>query len=101
MEPSRILAYVFHFTYFRLHLAYIITISFVASLIIWGIERNSSSVNAEYVDCLFLAVSAATQTGLVTLDTSVLHGGSQAVLFIEFLFCSLVTMSQFSVWVRR
>lgn len=44
-----------------------------------------------YVDCLFLAVSAATTTGLATVDLSLLNPGQQALLFILFVCGSLVS----------
>ena len=47
-----------------------------------------------YVDCLFLAVSAATTTGLATVDLSLLNAVQQALLFVLFVGGSLVSLSR-------
>lgn len=63
-------------------------------LIVSGVLYASNSVyTIDYVDCLFIAFSAATTTGLATVDLSRLNGFQQAVLLIMFNLGSMVSLT--------
>ena len=53
----------------------------------------NTTYKIDYVDCLFLAVSAITTTGLATVDLSMLNGFQQACLFVSFAFGAMVSCS--------
>lgn len=60
-------------------------------LVVSAIIYASNTVNhIEYIDCLFLAVSAATTTGLATVDLSTLNAFQQALLMALFVCGSMV-----------
>jgi len=59
-----------------------------------GIIYACNTINhIAYIDCLFLAVSAATTTGLATVDLSLLNAVQQALLFVLFVGGSLVSLT--------
>ena len=58
--------------------------SLVGGAIMWSIER-AGGTERPFVDCLFHVASAASSTGLITLDTSTLQQGSNVVILIAML----------------
>ena len=75
-----------------------ILVSFAASGIIYGIRGNG---NIAYIDCLFIAVSGMTVTGLVTYPVSELTLAQQIVVFILMSIGNLVIDSVVIVLLRR
>ena len=75
-----------------------ILVSFVASGIIYGIRGNS---NIAYIDCLFIAASGMTVTGLVTFPVSQLTLAQQIVVFILMSIGNLIIDSVVIVLLRR
>lgn len=55
----------------------------------------------DYVDCLFLCVSAMTVTGLATNNLSQLTGFQQALLFVQMLMGNIITISLVMIMVRQ
>jgi Trk-type K+ transport system membrane component len=72
-------------TYFKLHFTYITVLCFLASIILYLLEHYAEH-DVAYVDCLFMAVSAVTLTGLTTVDYVKLSTGGQTCVYI---FCML------------
>ena len=54
------------------------------------IYAANTETHIAYIDCLFLAVSAATVTGLATVDLSSLNAFQQALLMLLFVCGSMV-----------
>jgi cell division protein FtsB len=74
--------------------------SLLLGWIVYGIERGAGG-SAAYVDCLFHVASAASSTGLITLDTSALQAGSNAVIFLSMLvFANTLLVTQVPVVLR-
>lgn len=55
----------------------------------------------DYVDCLFLCVSAMTVTGLATNNLSQLTGFQQALLFVQMIMGNIITISLVMIMVRQ
>lgn len=93
----------FQINYHRCCMIYFVTMSLLSSLLIYTIELNNVAYNESknYVDCLFTATSAATATGLITLNTQLLRGETQLVLLILFISGSPLIHSFFPVVIRR
>jgi len=70
----------------------------LSSLIIWGMESNQG---VAYIDALFLAVSAVTDTGLITLDTQELNVWTQVFIVFLMIVCHAVFQSIILVYARR
>ena len=61
--------------------------SLLLGAVFFAIERRAG-MEKPFIDCLFHVASAATSTGLITLDTSTLQTGSNAVIFVVMFFCA-------------
>ncbi|WFD48268.1 hypothetical protein GLX27_002936 [Malassezia furfur] len=84
--------------YYRVHMLYFAVTIFTASGILYGARGNT---NMRYIDCLYMATSAMTVTGLVTVPVSQMTLGQQVVLFILMVMGNLMLNSLFMVLVRR
>jgi hypothetical protein len=118
----------FHLTYYQLHMAYFIFLTFVGSGVLYAVQNGAckdlithySFVEAnvtcppaslaletplerrlDYIDALFMMGSGATVTGLTTVDVSQLCFGSQVVLIIWVIIGSQVLMTLPLVILRR
>lgn len=79
-------------TYLHATLLYLLTVSFLGALAIYGIEAQRGAP-VEFFPTWFNAVSAVTVTGLVAQDLSLVSQGSRVVMFFLILlggavFCS-------------
>lgn len=80
--------------FITIHYLYIIGMSFLFSLILYGIG------DVPYIDALFFGSGTATQSGLNTIDVNNLRFGQQFVLFIGAMFCNPIVIHSFVVFVR-
>lgn len=85
--------------FITIHWAYFIITCLVSAIIIWGSSTPPKSVR--FIDALFLAVSAMTETGLNTIDLSTLNTFQQFILFFLIMIGSAIFVSAFVVQVRR
>ena len=88
-----------HLNFFRIHLAYFVLTTLLGSVILYGSCPKENQL--PYIDCLFLSISAMTETGLVTYPISQLTVWQQVCLFLQILFGSLIFVSWTMVLVRR
>lgn len=83
-----------HFNFISIHYAYIISCAIICSIIIYpGGELR-------YIDALFHAAGAATQSGLNTVDLNLLHTYQQVFLWFFTMICNPIFIHSFVVFVR-
>lgn len=88
--------------FYRSHLAYFIITILIVSCVLYGSSGSSEDdFKLRYIDALFMAASAMTNTGLNTVNLNVLTGYQQSVLFVLMLLGDLSTVSISVVVVRR
>ncbi|KAK7413590.1 hypothetical protein QQX98_007525 [Neonectria punicea] len=85
--------------FITLHYAYFIIVSLLSSAILWGSSNPRGSIG--YVDCLFLVVSAFTNTGLNSVDLSKLTTWQQVLIWILFIIGSVIWVSFWTVMMRK
>lgn len=83
-----------HFNFITLHYIYIIFMSILASVIIYG------PGGMPYVDALFFGSGAATQSGLNTIDVNKLYLSQQLTLMLVASVCNPIVINTFVVFVR-
>jgi len=67
--------------------------SFIFGGAMYAIEENAGT-NRSFVDCLFTMASAASSTGLLVLDTSILQVGSKALIgFVMFAWANTLLIA--------
>jgi hypothetical protein len=88
-----------HLNYMTFHYLYFILTTLVSSIIFWLSSRPERSIN--YVDPLFMATSAMTETGLNTVNISQINKFQQVFLFLLMIGGSPVFVSYFVVLVRK
>ncbi|KZT12182.1 TrkH-domain-containing protein [Laetiporus sulphureus 93-53] len=84
--------------FFRVHLLLFILMPFVLASIFYA---SNGRYKIKFIDALFVCVSAATGTGLVTFDLSSTTAWQQAILVMLELFGNQVFVSWVVVLVRR
>lgn len=82
------------FNFITIHYLYLIGMSLLFSVIIYGIGGIA------YIDALFFASGSATQSGLNTIDVNELRTGQQALLFLGAMLCNPIVVHSFVVFVR-
>lgn len=82
------------FNFITIHYLYLIGMSLLLSVIIYGIG------NMAYIDALFFASGSATQSGLNTIDVNTLRTGQQAMLYLGAMLCNPIVVHSFVVFVR-
>ncbi|KIW08770.1 uncharacterized protein PV09_00708 [Verruconis gallopava] len=92
-------SYLPELNFITLHYLYFIVTTLVSAGIIYGSSTPSHSV--QFVDALFLAVSAMTEAGLNTINLSTLNTFQQVVLFFLIIAGSAIFVSAFVVHIRR
>ncbi len=90
--------YLFHWNFYRIHLTYFVIVIILASVILYG---SNTSFHVSYSDAIFLCTSSMTNTGLSTLDLSVLTAWQQAILFILMPMGDLTIVTVAVVHIRR
>jgi len=85
--------------YRRAYITYLVIVILVGSTTIWVMDLDNPD-GMEYLDAVFLSVSAITMTGLSTVDLSSQSMASQVVVWVIMLVGSPMMMSLFPVAVR-
>jgi Trk-type K+ transport system membrane component len=80
--------------FITLHYTYLIIMTLVGSVILYG------SHNMDYVDALFFASGAATQSGLNTIDINKLYLYQQVAVMIIACICTPIFINTFVVFIR-
>ncbi|KAI9887001.1 MAG: low affinity potassium transporter [Watsoniomyces obsoletus] len=83
-----------HINFITLHYIYIISCTIVASILIYVVG------GMKYVDALFFASGAVTQSGLNTIDVNNIKTFQQVVLFIFTFLCNPIPINTFVVFIR-
>ncbi len=87
-----------HLNFYRVHVLLFVTVPLIISGIFYAANGENKIA---YIDCLFVCVSAATVTGLATINVSTLTGFQQALLFILMCVGNITAVSVTMVWIRR
>ncbi|KJE95831.1 hypothetical protein CAOG_06235 [Capsaspora owczarzaki ATCC 30864] len=82
-------------TYYKVHLLYIIVMALICATIVWGIEDIS------YTNAAYLGFASVSQAGLISVDLSTLHTGSQVTLILTVLFTWTIPLTLMPVTIRR
>ena len=82
------------FNFITIHYLYMIGMSILISVILYG------QGGMAYIDALFFAAGACTQSGLNTVDVNKIHTGQQAALYVAAMFCNPIVIHSFVVFVR-
>lgn len=85
--------------FISLHYAYFIVSSLFFSGIFYASSTPGDSIR--YIDCLFLVVSAMTDTGLNTVNLSQINTWQQVLMFLLFIFGSAIWISFLTVIARK
>ncbi|KAH6638963.1 cation transport protein-domain-containing protein [Boeremia exigua] len=80
--------------FITLHYTYIIVMTIIGSIIMYG------SRNMDYIDALFFASGAATQSGLNTIDVNQLHLYQQVAVMLITCTCTPIFINTFVVFIR-
>ena len=83
--------------FLQLHYFYIFVLSFISSAIFYF----QPSTHWNYIDALFMATSATTNTGLNTVNMSELTRWHLIVMFLSSVFGSHITISMIILFVRK
>ncbi|CAN9279928.1 unnamed protein product [Alternaria alternata] len=92
--PSSLKALIPHANFITLHYAYIISWALIGSVIMYGGGR------IPYIDALFFASGAATQSGLNTIDINLLDLYQQITIYIITSLCTPIFIHSSVVVVR-
>ncbi|CAO1638639.1 unnamed protein product [Sympodiomycopsis kandeliae] len=84
--------------FYRIHVLVFVFTPLIAAAIFYASNTDN---HIEFIDCLFVCVSAMTVTGLVTINISTSTHWQQAILFFLILIGNLSAVSVTMVWVRR
>ncbi|EME46044.1 hypothetical protein DOTSEDRAFT_70137 [Dothistroma septosporum NZE10] len=85
--------------FITIHYTYFIVSCMVSAVIIWGSSSPAHSV--EFIDALFLSISAMTEAGLNTVNLSSLNTFQQIWLFLQIFFGSAIFVSAVVVHFRK
>ncbi|KAK0621141.1 cation transport protein-domain-containing protein [Bombardia bombarda] len=85
-----------HFNFISIHYFWIIGLSLLGSVIIFGSDRGELA----YIDALFFASGACTQAGLNTVDLSNLNTFQQVVIYLLAMLANPITVNSFVVFLR-
>ena len=91
--------HIFRLNFYRVHLLYFVIVILVSSAIFWG--SNTHGFLVSFTDALTLCTSAMTNTGLGTVNLSVLNAYQQSILFVLMALGDLSIASVSVVYVRR
>ncbi|KAK4460272.1 Low-affinity potassium transport protein [Cladorrhinum samala] len=88
-----------HFSFLTVHYLWIIFLSLLGSIILWGAGRGRNG-QMDYIDALFFTAGASTQAGLNTIDLNQLNTFQQVVLYLWPMMTNPITMSASVVFLR-
>ena len=80
--------------FITIHYLYMIGMSLLLSVVIFGIG------NISYIDALFFASGACTQSGLNTVNVNDLKTGQQTILYLGAMMCNPIVIHSAVVFVR-
>jgi hypothetical protein len=83
--------------FFWLHLLYFVTMAIVGSIVLWNIE---DSVRLPYIDALFMATSAVSDTGLTSFDFTLFSLAGKIFILIWIQLGGLILVSIVPILVR-
>lgn len=83
-----------HFNFITLHYLYLILMTILGSILLYP------AGGLDYIDALFFASGAATQSGLNTIDVNKLYLYQQVVLMLIACVCNPIFINTFVVFVR-
>ncbi|SPC67811.1 related to potassium transporter TRK-1 [Ustilago sp. UG-2017b] len=87
-----------HLNFFRVHVLVFTFTPLIAAAIFYACNGET---HVNFIDCLFVCVSAMTVTGLITIDISTTNGGQQAILFFLMCIGNISAVSITMIWIRR
>jgi Trk-type K+ transport system membrane component len=82
------------FNFITIHYLYMMGMALFGSVVIYGIG------GMPYIDALFFASGACTQSGLNTIDINTIRFGQQFMLFLLAMLCNPIAINSFVVFVR-
>ena len=82
------------FNFITIHYMYMMGMSILGSVILFGIG------GIRYIDALFFASGACTQSGLNTIDINTITFGQQFVLYLLAMMCNPIVVNSAVVFVR-
>lgn len=82
------------FNFITIHYFYMIGMSIFISVVVYGIG------GMRYIDALFFASGACTQSGLNTLDINLIHTGQQFMFYLAAMLCNPIIVNSFVVFAR-
>ncbi|KIW68270.1 hypothetical protein PV04_04227 [Phialophora macrospora] len=82
------------FNFITIHYIYMMGMALLGSVIIYGIG------GMPYIDALFFASGACTQSGLNTIDVNTIRFGQQFMLYFLAMLCNPIVINSFVVFVR-
>lgn len=85
-----------HFNFISAHYLYIVGQSFLGSILVYTSGNGATS----YIDSLFFSSGASTQAGLNPIDVNQLNTFQQAVLYLQAMMCSPITVNTCVVFLR-
>ncbi|KAK5462964.1 low affinity potassium transporter [Exophiala xenobiotica] len=80
--------------FITVHYLYLIGMALLMSVLIFV------QGDMEYIDALFFASGACTQSGLNTIDINLIHTGQQAMLYTAAMFCNPIVIHSAVVFAR-
>ena len=99
--PSKIQSinkYLFHWNFYRIHLTYFIVTIILFSVILYG---SNAGFHLSYSDAIFMCASSMTNTGLNTINLSVLTAWQQTILFLLMPMGDLTIVTVAVVYIRK
>ncbi|KAL2060670.1 hypothetical protein VTL71DRAFT_9311 [Oculimacula yallundae] len=88
--------------FITIHYAYFVCTCLLTSLVFWGAsDPVATRGRIEFVDALFLVVSAMTEAGLNTVNLSEMTTFQQTILFLLIIIGSTIFVSVGTVWTRK
>ncbi|EJT78631.1 potassium transporter 1 [Gaeumannomyces tritici R3-111a-1] len=85
-----------HFNFITAHYLYIVGQLFVGSILLYASGNGAIS----YIDSLLFSSGASTQSGLNPIDVNMLNTFQQAVLYLQAMMCSPITVNTCVVFLR-
>jgi Trk-type K+ transport system membrane component len=82
------------FNFITIHYFYMIGMTILISVVVFAIG------GMRYIDALFFASGACTQSGLNTIDINLIHTGQQFMLYLAAMLCNPIIIHGFVVFVR-
>ncbi|KAF2626600.1 high affinity potassium transport protein [Macroventuria anomochaeta] len=92
--PSILAVFRPRLNFITLHYTYLLAMTLIGSVILYGPR------NMDYIDALFFASGAATQSGLNTIDVNTLYLYQQVAIMLITCICTPIFINTFVVFIR-